>query len=330
MKILFLGTSDFGIPTLKAIAAESRHEPVVVTKPDSRAGRGRRLVASPIKQAALDLELEVLQPADVNGPEGQAIASEFAPKVMLVVSYAVKISEAFLDLAPHRGINIHPSLLPRYRGAAPIPNTILNGDTHGGVSIIRVAPRMDSGDILGQLRVAVGERETAGELAQRLSEAAAGLTLAVLDRLEKGTVEAVVQDESQVVKAFRLKKDDGLIDWNVPAESVDRLVRAMSPWPKAYTFLGTSPSPSPGRGQGALRLNVLETTPRVAAAPLDRPPGTILDRGGPFVVACGQGELEIVKVQRQGKNPVTGAEFLRGLRIDPSQEPRLVSDGGSA
>jgi len=312
MRVLFVGTSDLGIPTLEALAGRGRHEVGVITKPDARAGRGQRLNEPPVKRAAARLELGISQPGDINSEEGMAAARAFSPHVILVASYAVKISEAFLDLAPHRGINIHPSLLPKYRGASPAAHAILNGDGVTGVSIIRVAQRMDSGDILGRIEVPVDPRETAGELEERLSRAAPGLVLRVLDELESGTAKPVPQDEAGVVPAPRFSKTDGLVDWSRSAAEIDRFVRAMTPWPGAYTFLDS--------GRKGLRLNVFEALP--VEAPDDRPAaGTVLDRDGRFIVACGSGALDVLRVQREGKNPVSGSEFLRGARIDFSKAP---------
>jgi len=312
MRVLFVGTSDLGIPTLDALAGQGRHEVSVITKPDALAGRGRRLSEPPVKRAAARLGLNISQPRDINGPEGVAAARAFSPHVILVASFAAKISEAFLDLAPHRGINIHPSLLPKYRGAAPVANAILNGDGVTGVSIIRVAPRMDAGDVLGRVEVPIGPRETAGGLEARLARIAPDLVITVLDELERGTAKPVPQDEARVVPAPRFKKTDGLVDWTRPAVEIDRFVRAMTPWPGAHTFLES--------GGKRVRLNVLEALP--AGDPDGRPAaGALLDRDGRLVVACGPGALEVLRVQREGKKPASGAEFLRGVRIDYSAAP---------
>ena len=311
MKVLFLGTSDFGIPTLEALAADSRHVLRVITKPDALAGRGRRVFPPPIKKSALALGLEISQPERIDSPEAAAWARAFAPDVILVVSYAQKIPEAFLDLAPYRGINIHPSLLPKYRGAAPIPFAILNGDATTGVSIIRVAPRMDSGDILGRIETSLGEDETAAALHDRLARAAVPLVFDVLEGLEKGTIVPIVQDGELVTKAFLLKKEDGLVDWTRPAVVVGRQIRAMTPWPGAYTFLETG-------GRRRIRLTLHETVPEPERA-VDVPPGTLLDGAGRFLVACGSGAIEIATVQREGKKTVSGGELLRGIRLEASQ-----------
>ncbi len=320
MKILFVGTSDLGIPTLRALAAEGRHEIRVVTKDDSRAGRGRRLRASPVKEAAAALGLDVSVPADINAPDALDAVHRFGPDVILVASYGAKLSEALLDLAVHRGINIHPSLLPRYRGAAPAQHTILNGDEKTGVSVIRVAPRMDSGDILGRVEVAVEPRETADDLLARLSRTAPPVVQEVLAKLEAGGVDGIVQDESEVVPARRLEKKQGKIDWTRDAVELDRFVRGMTPWPGAYTFIEGSKRP--------VRITVLEAVPVVSE---DKPGGDaacgqIMAEAGRFIVACRGGALEILKVQREGKKPTSGEEFLRGIRISP-EEPVICGPG---
>lgn len=311
MKILFVGTSDLGIPTIRALVAEGCHEIRVVTKEDSRAGRGRRIRSTPVKEAAVSLGLPVETPGDINGPDFIGAAGEFAPGVILVASYGAKLSEPFLDAASFRGINIHPSLLPRYRGAAPAQHTILNGDAVTGVSVIRVAPRMDSGEILGQIEVPVEPRETAGALLERLSREASPLVLDVLQNLEAGSAEGVAQDETQVVMAGRLQKNDGRIDWARRCGELDRFVRGMTPWPGAFTFIEGSRRPT--------RIAVLEAVP----ADGDVLPetgatcGRIVPHEGRFFVACGDGALELVRVQREGKKATTGAEFLRGIQLTP-------------
>ncbi len=312
MRILFLGTSGFGVPTLKDLVSLGGHEVRVVTKEDSPAGRGRRLVAPPVKEAALDLGLDLLQLRSVNSPEAIDGTRSFSPHVILVASFAQKISEAFLDTAKHRGINIHPSLLPRYRGASPVPYAILNGDDTTGISIIRVAPRMDSGDILKQVEVPIDRHETAGDLLDRLSRAAPPLVNDVLDEIETGAVRATPQNEEGVVLAARLKKRDGLVDWGRSPQELDRFVRAMTPWPGAFTFL---------RAKGekrATRLVLLDVAPE--AVEERKPPGTFAVRQGRFVVFCGEGAVEIERVQKEGKKPIAGEEFLRGARFDPGSE----------
>jgi methionyl-tRNA formyltransferase len=313
MKILFLGTSDFGVPALEALHAGGRHALRVITKPDAQAGRGRKINPPAIKICALKLGLDVFQPAEVNGPEGMDIARDIAPDVTVVVSFAVKLSEDFLDLAEHRGINIHASLLPRYRGASPIPFAILNGDAASGISIIRVAPRMDAGDVLGKIEVAINERDTAGTLRARLSRAAPPVLLQVIDDLEAGRVRAEPQDEALAVKAPRLAKSDGALDWTRTPVHLDRFIRAMTPWPGAFTYLHGSGKP--------VRLVLFEALPvkdGLDPGSGSARPGQVLAAGGRFVVACEGGALEIGKVQREGRKAVTGAEFLRGARIDPA------------
>jgi len=317
MKILFVGTSDLGIPTLEALAARGTHTVRVITKPDAPSGRGRKLVAPPVKRAALDLGLECDQPLDINGPEGARLAEAFGPQVILVASYAVKISEAFLDRATHRGINIHPSLLPRYRGASPAAAAILNGDAETGVSIIRVAPRMDAGEILGQIRTPIAAAETAGALLDRLSREAAPLVLDVLDQLAAGTCRPVVQDESLVVKAPRFAKSDGLIDWARPVRALDCFVRAMTPWPGAFTYLDG--------GTSSMRLTLLEAIPVASpagGAAGGRPPipGALMVDENRLLVACADGALEIVRLQKEGKKPMGAVDFLRGARLDPARD----------
>ncbi len=324
MKILFVGTSDLGIPTLETLAAEGRHALRIITKPDAPSGRGRKLVAPPVKKTALELGLEFFQPLDINGPEGIGLATAFGPDVILVASYAAKISEAFLDTALHRGINIHPSLLPRYRGAAPAAAAILNGDAETGVSIIRVAPRMDAGDILGQTRTAIGEAETAGALLERLSHKAAPLVVDVLDRLSKGDCRAVAQDESLVVKAPRFAKADGLVDWSRTGKELDCFVRAMIPWPGAFSFLHA--------GTKRVRLTLLEANPATGGGAgakdgTSPAPGELVGVTERFLVACADGALEIKRVQKEGKKPMTGREFLRGARLDPAGNYRLGPPG---
>ena len=309
MRIVFIGTSELGIPSLEALSRQAAHEILVITKPDQRAGRGRRTTSSPLKHAARTLKLECLEPEDINAPEVLAEVEAFKANVLVVASYWAKLSNALLELPPFGGINIHPSLLPRYRGASPVPFALLNGDPVTGVTLFRMGSRMDAGDILGQTEIPVASDDNLQTLHDKLAEAAAPLLLRVLTGLEEGTVVPMPQDASRVVLAPKLAKKDGAISWEKSAVQIDRLVRAFTPWPGAFTFYRC--------GDASFRLTV--TVCKVLDAcrlPTGIVPGQIVEVQKGLVVACAEGLLEITRLKREGKKEMSSIDFLRGFKVE--------------
>jgi methionyl-tRNA formyltransferase len=304
MRIVFVGTSELGIPSLNALVEQGRHAVVVITKPDMVGGRGRKVIESPVKREAVRLGLEVRQPEKINADETIRWMKDQGTDVMVVASFWAKLSDTLLEAPRFGGINIHPSLLPRYRGAAPIQHALLNGDKITGVTIFRIRKRMDAGEILGQVEEPVSAEDNYLILHDRLAEKAAPLLLGVLDRIENGTIEPVLQDESGVVLAPKVAKEDGAIDWTRSAEEIEHQIQALTPWPGAYSFYP--------RGSKKIRLIVT----RGSALEGHGEPGRIVDARKRILVGCGSGLLNIVRLKREGKTEMAADAFLRGLQIE--------------
>jgi methionyl-tRNA formyltransferase len=311
MRIVFVGTSALGIPSLKALASRTSHEIQVITKPDQKGGRGGKSIASPLKEVARELNLPIEEPVDINGAEHLASLRTCGPDVMVVASFWAKLSEELLGIPRLGGINIHPSLLPRYRGAAPIQYALLNGDALSGVTIFQIRKRMDAGEILGQVEAAVEPSDNYQTLHDRLSEMASPLLISVLEDLESGRARPRAQDESKVVLAPKISKEQGEIDWRDSAARIERRIRAFSPWPGAFTFLPIRSRP--------VRVQIRE------ARILDSDPGSakcrageVLECGARIKVCCeGGGNLDIIRIQREGKKEMSAEEFLRGVKLNP-------------
>ena len=299
MRLIFLGTPAFAVPTLER-AVEAGHQVLaVVTQPDRPRGRGQHAAAPPVKEAALRLGLPVYQPERVRRPEAVEYLRALAPEAMVVVGYGQIIPQAVIDLAPVGIINVHASLLPKYRGAGPIQWAIINGETRTGVTTMRIDAGLDTGDMLLKQETEIGPEETAVELGQRLAVMGADLLVQTLDGLQRGTIVPVPQNSEEATHAPLLKKEDGLIDWNQPAQAIHNRVRGLQPWPGASTLF---------RG-GA--LHVWRSRPHTAAGPA---PGRFLSLKPP-AVACGGGSLELVEVQMEGRKRMSAADFVNGQRL---------------
>lgn len=299
MLAVFMGTPPFAVPTLEALADGGHRVALVVTQPDRPAGRGQKLTPSAVKTKALELGLAVYQPERIRAPEALERLRQIAPEIIVVVGYGQIIPQTIIDLPRFGIVNVHSSLLPKYRGAAPINWAIVNGETTTGVTTMRIERRLDTGDMLLRRETAIGPVETAPELAERLAPMGAGLLIETLDGLAAGTVTPEKQDEAQATYAPILKREDGLIDWQRPAEEIFNRIRGFDPWPGAYTGF---------RGK---RLHVRRARPLSGA---DLPPGTISTRDG-FRAGCGGGTaLEFEELQIEGKQRVAAEDFLRGYR----------------
>jgi methionyl-tRNA formyltransferase len=317
MRVVVMGTGLFAEPTLEALLA-SRHEVAgLVTQPDRAAGAERastRQTGRGMKTIALEYHLPILQPESINTPEGVAALQALRPELLVVAAYGQILSKEVLSVPPRGGINIHASLLPRYRGAAPIAWAIARGEARTGVTIIRMSVALDAGDMLAQEAIDIGPEETAGEVEARLAPLGARLALEVIDRMEAGTLApGLKQDPAQVTKAPKLTKEHGLIDWSRPADEICNHVRAMQPWPTAYTWWHRP-------GQQSLRLIIGRARPRLAGeAEQSLVPGQIVVPGDPHVlgVAAGEGVVEVLELQPAGKRRMAAEEFLRGRRPQP-------------
>jgi methionyl-tRNA formyltransferase len=301
-----LGTGPFAVPTLRALAA-SRHEVVrVVTRPP----RGRKPEPPPMQRAADELGIKVWQPETINAEEACDTLRGLAADLLVVCDYGEILKPPALIAARLGGINLHGSLLPRYRGAAPVQWAVLNGDAETGSTVIQMTPGLDAGPMLGVDRVAIDPDETAGELEVRLSERGGPLVLRVVDELEAGTTRPERQDKSQTTKAPRLEKEHGLIDWSQPAVAIKNRVRALDPWPRAFTHWQ--------RGAGEpLRLILHRVQALDASTANAGPPGSVIEASARFVVAAGQGAVEILQLQPSGKRVMAAGEFLRGYGLKP-------------
>ncbi len=304
MRIVMMGTGSFAEPTFLALT-QTRH-PVValVTNPDRPAGKDREMVR-PIKKLAVERDIPVFQPESVNSPEGVAGVRSFQPDLLVVAAYGQILSAEVLESAPLGGINVHASLLPKYRGAAPVEWAIYHGETQTGVTIIRMSTRLDAGEMLAQEAVDILPDETAGQLEARLAQIGARLAVEVVERMAVGEVRGIPQDPRLVTKAPKLKKEHGLIDWSRPAHLVCCQIRAMQPWPTPYTFLHHP-------GKPPLRLIVLKAEPQGLRPALAEPGSVVAVAADGVLIAAGDGCVRPLIVQPAGKKPMTTAEFLRG------------------
>lgn len=304
LRIAFAGTPTFALPALRALLA-SRHRVVgVLTQPDRPAGRGRELRASPVKLLALDAGLPVGQPSTLKTPEGRAILHEWSPDLLVVVAYGLILPQAVLDRPRLGCLNIHGSLLPRWRGAAPIQRAILAGDTETGVSIMQMDAGLDTGPVLLERRHPIGTHDTAGDLHDALSELGAAALMEAIDAIDKGTVVMRAQPSEGVTYAAKLEKSEAMIDWTRPAAAVDLQVRAFNPWPIAETRFA-------GESLRILRASVAQPAGAEGA------PGTLLGLAEDGLrVACGEGVLAVREMQRAGKRPVSARDFANAVRLD--------------
>jgi methionyl-tRNA formyltransferase len=309
MRIVMMGTGTFAEPTLDALLAGPGIVVGAVTQPDREVGSKRgttRQTGRGVKEIALAAGVPVIQPESINSPEGVEALRRLTPDLLVVAAYGQILSPEVLAVPPLGGINVHGSLLPKYRGAAPVAWAIWKGETHTGVTIIRMSAGLDAGDMLAQESLEIGPEETAGELEARLASLGAKLVLQVVERLIKGPVTGVKQDLSQVTKAPKLKKEMGLIDWSRPADEICRHVRAMQPFPTAYTFYHHGDQPP---------MRVIVTKATIAAAERATAPiaGGALPHTERLMVRAGNGEqVEILELQPAGKRRMTAIEFLRG------------------
>ncbi len=307
MRILFLGSPSFAVYPLQALV-NAGHEIVgVVTQPDRPAGRERRLTPPPVKEAALSYGLPVLQPATLRDPTVIAQLTALQPDVGVVAAYGEILRRAVLAIPPLGYLNIHPSLLPLYRGPSPVTGAILAGETVTGVTIMVLDAGMDSGPILAQAVVDLPPTARAGPLTDELFRLGADLLVQILPRYARGEIEPRPQDHSQATVTKMLTKADGRIDWTLPAIVIERMTRAYDPWPGAYTFWQGQP----------LRIITAAVTPIDSLAT----PGLIVGRStsGHPVVQTGSDGLELVEVQPASRRPMSGAAWLAGLRTSTIQ-----------
>jgi len=308
MRLIMMGTGTFAEPTFTSLLA-SGHEVIgLVTQPDRVTGKERgstRQARQGMKELALERHLPVLQPESINTPEGVRDLTDLRPDLLVVAAYGQILSRDVLAIAGLGGINVHASLLPKYRGAAPIAWAIYHGEKETGVTIIRMSIHLDAGDILSQESLVIGPEETAGELEERLAPLGARMAMNMIERLAIGPVSGVPQDKSKASKAPKLTKEHGLIDWTRTAPVVVNQIRAMHPWPTAYTFLHEE-------GEPPSRLIVHKAHPVPGRSIADARPGLLSSDDGRVFVQTGGGVMEIDELQPAGKKRMSAGDFLRG------------------
>lgn len=309
LKLLMMGTGEFALPTFLGLYA-TRHDVIgLCTQPD-RTGRGHHQHVNPLKEAALSRGTPVFQPDNVNLPESLGKLREFGADVFIVAAYGQILSKELLTIPSVATINVHASLLPKYRGASPVAYAIWKGESETGVSIIQVLPALDAGPILAVARTPITPTETSGELEDRLAQLAVPLIGPVLDQLTDGSAQSLPQDAALVTRAPKLKKDQGAIDWTRPAREVDWHIRAMQPWPNPYSFLHRGDKPPQ-------RMLILGVNP-LPEHPMTSPAGTIVQSNKRHaVVQTGSGAVELLRIQPEGKRPMATEEFLRGYPLQP-------------
>ncbi len=296
MRVVFMGTPDFAVPSLQILLDHGYEVCAVYTQPDKPKGRGHKLQPPPVKELALQHQIPVFQPATLRKEEVQAEIRSWNPDVIVVVAYGKLLPKAVLD-APKLGcVNVHGSLLPQYRGAAPIQWTVLNGDKVAGVTTMFMAEGMDTGDMLLKAETPVGEEETSGQLFDRLKDLGADLLLETLQGLEVGTLTPVPQDEAQATRAPMLSKELSQVDWTKSAQQVHDLIRGLNPWPSAVSYLD-------GR-----KLKLHASRVREGSGE----PGKPFAQDGALWVYCGQGALELTEIQTENGKRMDGKSYLLG------------------
>ena len=311
--IIFMGTPDFAVPSLAGLLDHGEHVVAVVTQPDRPKGRGRKLTAPPVKQLAIDAGLPVLQPENIRGHDFLAQLKEFQPDLIVVTAYGKILPGHLLNMPSLGTINVHGSLLPKYRGAAPVQWALLNGDSETGVTIMQMDEGMDTGDILLTRKIPIGPDDTGATMMTKLADLGGRALIAALDLLRDGKLPPVKQDENLATTAPPLVKTMGLVDWSKPAKEISCQIRGLDPWPTTYTSAAGKRfrlfRPTVIEDQAAMD-HLLKTCPKS-----DRPaePGTLCraDSAG-LIIATGKGFLQIQEVQPEGSRRMTVAAYLSG------------------
>ena len=313
-KVIYMGTPDFAVGPLEALIGAGYHVQAVFTQPDRPKGRHGEPAAPPVKETALRYGIPVWQPAHIRDPENLKILQDYAPDVIVVAAFGQIIPQSVLDLPPFGCINIHASLLPSYRGAAPIQWAVIDGEKESGVTTMRMNAGLDTGDIIMKTVVPLDPEETGGSLFEKLSAAGSALILETLTAVENGSAVYTPQPEkSPTHYASMLKREDGVINWNESARAIERRVRGLDPWPGAYTFLDQ-------KQLKVWRCALEDSECRNTADAPERmdPPGTILPGNAAEIrVQTGSGVLKLLEVQSAGKKRMDAAAFLRGKAVEP-------------
>jgi methionyl-tRNA formyltransferase len=312
MKLIFCGTPQFAVPTLERLMAEKHDIELVMTNPDEASGRGYEVKPSPVKLAALKAGLKVFQPLKLKEESTAGFLSTFRPDFIVVVAYGHIIPRWMIDLPKHACVNLHASLLPKYRGAAPIQWAIIRGESVTGVTTMKIDEALDTGDILLKREVAIRDADTTETLSERLSSVGADLVVETLPKLIRAEIQPQHQDHAQATFAPILRKEDGRIDWTLRAEEVGWRVRGLRPWPGAYTCFRSK------------NLHIWSAAPIIGEVGPRHEPGTLLPDRGNLRVACGLGTLlEVHELQLEGRKRLRARDFLNGVHI--TADEKLVS-----
>jgi len=295
-----MGTPQFAVPSLKALVEAGYKVPLVITQPDRPAGRGKKLKPPPVKLEAQKLGIPVYQPERIkDNKELQKLLKEISPDLIVVAAYGKILPDWLLKIPKLGVINVHASLLPKYRGASPIQSALLNGEEETGVTIMEVIPQLDAGPILSQERVKILREDNAQTLHDKLAELGAELLVKTIPPYAKGELQPTPQREEEATYCTQIKKEMGKIDWSRPAEEIFNMVRAFTPWPSAYAYFNgklikiTKAQPVEGKGE----------------------PGEVIEAGRELIVATGKGALKIERIKPEGRKEITGEEFIRGYRV---------------
>lgn len=314
LRLVFFGTPEFALPSLRLLLNQKEFQvEAVVTQPDRPRGRGQQVASSPVKDFALDAGLYLYQPESIRDESVDAFFRRMKPDAVVIIAYGQKIPQSLIDIPRLGWINLHGSLLPKYRGAAPINWVIVNGEAHTGLTTMKVDAGMDTGPILLQQETEIGPDETAPELSRRMSEAGAPLVVETLLKLDRAEISPRAQDSAKASKAPLLKKEMGRLDWSLPAHAIYNRIRGFEPWPGAYTSF---------RGQTCRvwgRPETIAYTMEAEAISIGRDrPGSVFTIGNDLFVACGESScLRLEGIQLQGKKRVMAIEFANGARLTP-------------
>lgn len=319
IRTIFIGTSDFGIPAFKALIKDKRFEIIaVITQPDKPAGRKQIPAPPPIKTEAQKCRIPIFQPRRINDLKSQI--ANLKSEIIIVIAYAQIIPEKILNLPKYGCINVHGSLLPKYRGASCVQAAILNNDKQTGITIIKMDKGLDTGPILWQNKINIESRDTAGALYEKLSLLGAEILPVAVKKYIAGEIKPIPQDNARASYVKRLKKQDGLIDWAKPAVEIERFIRAMAPWPSAYTKIKNLRPSRISLGLKKSKIKIIEKNLKIIKVreePLKINKykiGEVFPRNGKLAVQCGKGALIIKKLQLEGKKEMTSEEFLRGCK----------------
>lgn len=302
MRIVFMGTPDFSVPTLEALVNGGHDVIAAVTQPDKPKGRGKAVLMTPVKEKAMELSIPVYQPVKVRDPEFIGILKEMEPDVIVVVAFGQILPKEILEMPKYGCVNVHASLLPKYRGAAPIQWAVIDGEPVSGVTTMLMDEGLDTGDMLEIKEIPLDKKETGGSLFDKLSLLGGELILSTLDKLEKGTAVRTPQGESNTSYAKMLKKSMGEIDWSMDAVKIERLIRGLNPWPSAYTSMN-------GKTVKIWAADVKEGN-------VTGHPGRAAVTKDQLLVECGKNFLSVTELQLEGKKRMDTAAFLRGFQIE--------------